>query len=487
MTDTNRSTVTRWKALCEVCWPLPQSSVATQVAGTTAPIVDVVGRVLNATLLSRAPKVTGDSLFEALFDDKITPPLAELIAKQRGLPPLAPQPNPADYNPMLEPSWTPAMTIAWIAYRSDTEVVEVWDLYRCKCTFWLKRSLEFRKPATLRWMRMFEKSRPGAIGIHDAIQELLSALIGNKLQATGVKVDTRERVLLPGHEWHGLKFVDVRGCLVVRFRDGSLLTARGYDDVKFRSQDITEIWPARRLAMDGPPVPQAEPPAESAKPAALTEVTGEEAAADRELNDEGRATSARGSAETGESDAGKEPARSGGAGAAAEGQERKTDPAPAASLAKEEEEAETALDRRELNDAAVRAVITLVDTGGDVADACRQVAESLDAEGKRQFPHIKKWTSLRKAYYRKAGKVSLDTVSVSMDTGTDTPKRSTEYGHRRKGGGSALISTCLCGRCRTEAERANRCSPDPSPKHIRNPVGEPAAATRPSAGRADAC
>src|SRR5712672_3381521 len=81
-------------------------------------------------------EVTRDSLFEALRYGRMTPEQAELAAKLSGLAPLAPQPNPADYDATAEAWWTPPMTIAWIAWRSHREVIEVWDAYRLQCSDW---------------------------------------------------------------------------------------------------------------------------------------------------------------------------------------------------------------------------------------------------------------------------------------------------------------------------------------------------------------
>src|SRR3954462_8238264 len=77
-----------------------------------------------------------DKLFEDVRYGRITPDEAEAKAKRLGLEPLAPQPDPADFNPMGETWWTLAMAVAWIASRSHTEVLRVWDQYRLQCSDW---------------------------------------------------------------------------------------------------------------------------------------------------------------------------------------------------------------------------------------------------------------------------------------------------------------------------------------------------------------
>src|SRR5688500_2493305 len=81
-------------------------------------------------------KPTRDELFDAVHYGRMTPDKAEAEAKRLGLEPLAPQPDPADFNPMGEVWWTLSMTVAWIAWRWHEEVLNVWDDYRLKCSDW---------------------------------------------------------------------------------------------------------------------------------------------------------------------------------------------------------------------------------------------------------------------------------------------------------------------------------------------------------------
>jgi hypothetical protein len=78
-----------------------------------------------------------DELAEALQYGRMKPEEAEAKLKELGLPPLAPQPDPANLNPMREVWWTLPMTVAWIAWRTSEDVRDVWDEYRREQTVWL--------------------------------------------------------------------------------------------------------------------------------------------------------------------------------------------------------------------------------------------------------------------------------------------------------------------------------------------------------------
>src|SRR5262249_26229197 len=74
---------------------------------------------MRGTMMQTDPR---DELAEAVQYGRISPQEADDKLKLLGLPPLAPQPNPADYDPMREVWWTLPMTVAWIAWRTSADV-----------------------------------------------------------------------------------------------------------------------------------------------------------------------------------------------------------------------------------------------------------------------------------------------------------------------------------------------------------------------------
>jgi hypothetical protein len=77
-----------------------------------------------------------DQIADAVQYGRMTPDEAEAKLKELGLPPLAPQPDPSDFDPMAEAFWTLPMVVAWIAWRSTSYVTQAWDEYRRQASYW---------------------------------------------------------------------------------------------------------------------------------------------------------------------------------------------------------------------------------------------------------------------------------------------------------------------------------------------------------------
>ena len=209
-----------------------------------------------------------DELAEAVQYGRMTPNDAEAKLKELGLRPLAPQPNPADYNAMNEVWWSLPMTVAWIAWRTSADVREAWDRYRKELTYWKHEHWQvgfdgpvyegfFLKPAapaslsTLALTEIYRRAEgtqpKEALSIKDAKAALWTALSLGALEATGKLNDLAARVVIPEHEWRDLVDVERSGRDEVRSEKIGLAALHGYVDLAFKSKAVTAIWsPSRR-------------------------------------------------------------------------------------------------------------------------------------------------------------------------------------------------------------------------------------------------
>jgi hypothetical protein len=147
-----------------------------------------------------------DELVDALQHGRTTPNEAEARLKDLGLAPLAPEPDPTDYDPMYEVWWTLPMAVAWIAWRTSTVVARASDAFRTQVFHWQQKRwqvgmdgpvyegffLQAGVPANLVYLAVAEASHKtqgtlpkGAMSIQLAKELLWNALGQNALQATG--------------------------------------------------------------------------------------------------------------------------------------------------------------------------------------------------------------------------------------------------------------------------------------------------------------
>lgn len=200
-----------------------------------------------------------DELIRKVECGELSPVEAEAEAARLKLKPLAYRPEPDDYNPMKEASWSLPMAVAWIAYRSPDDVREWWNAYRKKCEEW--RFLECRdrsgglrfghfllswSEATLDQLRRAERNPPlprsdpnFSMTVEDAIKALWAALRSSRFEATGKPHLSGRRVSIPPAEWDDL---DVELKFVKRTDRGTVVA---YHDVLVPMKSVCELWPAR--------------------------------------------------------------------------------------------------------------------------------------------------------------------------------------------------------------------------------------------------
>jgi hypothetical protein len=150
----------------------------------------------------------------------LPPELAEAEAARLGLRPLATTPDPSRFDPMGEVSWTPAMAVAWVAFRKPGEVREWSDAYRAECWDWHFRTwrigldgpihegyfLKQRDPATLEDVQLAatmgvvtnEPPQPVMI-VDEAVRQLWTALQTGQIEATAPHGVSRR--IVPAVEW----------------------------------------------------------------------------------------------------------------------------------------------------------------------------------------------------------------------------------------------------------------------------------------------
>lgn len=200
-----------------------------------------------------------DELIRKVECGELSPVEAEAEAARLKLKPLAYRPEPDDYNPMKEASWSLPMAVAWIAYRSPDDVREWWNAYRKKCEEW--RFLECRdrsgglrfghfllswSEATLDQLRRAERNPPlprsdpnFSMTVEDAIKALWAALRSSRFEASGKPHLSGRRVSIPPAEWDDL---DVELKFVKRTDRGTVVA---YHDVLLPMKSVCELWPAR--------------------------------------------------------------------------------------------------------------------------------------------------------------------------------------------------------------------------------------------------
>lgn len=209
--------------------------------------------------MNDAKRPDRDFLIEEVEYGRLSPSDAELSAKQFGIDPLASRPNPEDYQPELEPSWTLPMVMAWILWRDMGRVIEFYDPFRIQYLDWQYRKrrigfagpvhegyfLEPRQPATLakvKFSKWFDEAgAQPAISQSTLIaeKELLRALKEGSLVATGIPSGHEKRQPIPAYDWNDLRVSQERGRDVAKCGSSGV----GYSDILLDRRAVMAQWP----------------------------------------------------------------------------------------------------------------------------------------------------------------------------------------------------------------------------------------------------
>lgn len=185
-----------------------------------------------------------------LASGDIKPDEAEAWAKDNGLPPFASEPDQEQFHPMDESDWTPAMTVAWVAWRTPKAVREYWDEYRNACTDFIPSDYllppepgeEYgRRKIGWRVDKRGHKSTQNILDDRaDIVKQIRKKLRTTSLEATGIPSFGRNRIAIPHCEW-----IDLSQWGFSNAPD-SIGADRGgpqYNRVRFPSRVVESFWP----------------------------------------------------------------------------------------------------------------------------------------------------------------------------------------------------------------------------------------------------
>ena len=192
-----------------------------------------------------------DTLIEAVRRELITAPKAEQLAEKLGLEPLEFKPDLSAYDPHQLAYWSLPMALAWIAYRTDHAVREVWDAYRAECRVWEACDLRSADGTMYLWsltslppVKLWEYVNGGteddAVKRESAKRQLWQFLQETKLVAIGTDLSSYTKIEIPGHLWASL---DCPASSRSRDVYRSSSSSESFEHVSIQSSDVKKLWP----------------------------------------------------------------------------------------------------------------------------------------------------------------------------------------------------------------------------------------------------
>ncbi len=166
--------------------------------------------------------------FGLVQNGEMTPEEAEAEAKRLGVGPLRKVADPAQFDPTSKATWTLAMAVAWIVWRTPDAVRENWDDYRRECFDWEPapccRRIEggvFACPTktSLTGSPQTGEATSTASGpdedrklmsVKSAREQLWQALEEGRLTATGERDLSGDPIQIPAHKWPSLELTPTR-------------------------------------------------------------------------------------------------------------------------------------------------------------------------------------------------------------------------------------------------------------------------------------
>jgi hypothetical protein len=201
-------------------------------------------------------------ILQRLRRGEITREQAEAEAQAAGFPLRETHPDPADYEPIIEPFWTLPMTLAWILYRSDDAVRNLMESFVAATRVWR----HYHRSDGQKVVGLFPPMRKSAFDvINEAVRgdasmrqvvsgikarnDLLRRLKSGEVKAFGIPLGQREHQPIPPISWETITtlFVETPG---VRASDISGFDEEGarYQQVRILSREVRQFWQPQLIA-----------------------------------------------------------------------------------------------------------------------------------------------------------------------------------------------------------------------------------------------
>ena len=204
-----------------------------------------------------------DCLIGLVMDGVLPAKEAEASAAKWGLRPFATSPPASRFNPMAEPVWSLAMTVAWISMRTVDAVRDSWTAYRTECWEWFPTNCRVPLDGGADWwfaegaeLRSLDASSLSELGMLEALdadketkvlsvksarEDLWRYLAEGSISATGLDA-AGEAVQIPAHKWPYLELAgNLKGADYVIQRSVSLKAA--YTELTFLRSAVIGLWP----------------------------------------------------------------------------------------------------------------------------------------------------------------------------------------------------------------------------------------------------
>ncbi len=199
-----------------------------------------------------------DHLIAQVSSGAMTPSEAEAEAARMGLMALEYRPDPREFDPMRERFWTLPMAVAWIAYRTVSDVTENYYAYMAECRFWIPAAqLGAHVPSgfelvgshfnSINRMELVEegqqlKDRNFLMPVVQAKQTLWQALRSAAVSASGTDPVSGRRMLIDALQFQDLTLSEMNHQDVFRTRAPIGIGPIRYANITVPMVEVRDHW-----------------------------------------------------------------------------------------------------------------------------------------------------------------------------------------------------------------------------------------------------